>query len=178
MTPLDVPAQLIAELAIGADNPEEVASRFGFTGKKWKDLQRWKPFLDAVEAQRIEFERSGYTFKVKSAMKADALSDAVFVQSMRNDTPIGQRLDALKLFAKLGELEPTPKAAASGPAFSITIDLSGAGTTSGKNVVTVTTKPETSLEVEDAVHVQENNMTSQAAEQLLTAPDFDTTPTP
>lgn len=171
MTPLDVPAQLVAELAIGADHPDEVAARFGFEGKKWKDLQRWKPFLDAVEAQRIEFERSGYTFKVKSAMKADALSDAVFVQSMRNDTPIGQRLDALKLFAKLGELEPTPKAAASGPAFSITIDLSGAHGTPGEKVVRVTAKPETSLEVEDAVEIDKEN-------DLLTAPDFDITPTP
>lgn len=177
MSAFDVPPQLVAELAVGADNPDAVASRYGLTADRWEQLKSWKPFIDAVEQQRAEFERSGYTFKVKSAMKADAISDALFVQAMRNDATLLQRLEALKIFAKLGELEPSPKAAAaSGPSFSITIDLGS----SGQKVVQVQTKQETCLEVDDAIEVSATPAIEAEESEVaaLVVPDFDITPVP
>lgn len=168
MTGMDVPAQLVAELAIGVDSPDEIASRFGIDGRKWEALKTWKPFLDAIDQQRAEFERSGYTFRVKSAMKADAISDALFVQAMRNDATLLQRLEALKIFAKLGELEPNPKSAApTGPTFSITIDLGPQGT---KTIQATVPAPPTQIEVEDAVVIEEE---APEAKPTFKVPDFD-----
>jgi hypothetical protein len=169
MTGMDVPAQLVAELAIGVDSPDEIASRFGIDGRKWEALKTWKPFLDAIDQQRAEFERSGYTFRVKSAMKADAISDALFVQAMRNDATLLQRLEALKVFAKLGELEPNPKATApTGPTFSITIDLGSQGTKTIQATATVS-EPE-QIEAEDAVVIAEE---APEAKPAFKVPDFD-----
>ena len=164
----DVPAQLVAELAIGVDSPDEIASRFGIDGRKWEALKAWKPFLDAIEQQRAEFERSGYTFRVKSAMKADAISDALFVQAMRNDATLLQRLEALKVFAKLGELEPNPKSAApQGPTFSITIDLGPQGT---KTIQATVPASAPQIEADDAVVVEE---APEAEKPAFKVPDFD-----
>jgi hypothetical protein len=147
---LDVRPELVAELAMGVDDPQAVAARYGVEGEAWDQLKDWKPFTDAVAAQRGEFEKSGYTFRVKSAMKADVLADRVFVQALTNEATFLQKVEALKLFTKLGDLEPNPKASApAGPAFSITIDLGGGQKTQ------LEIKPATPAQVEDATYVDE-----------------------
>jgi hypothetical protein len=162
MSPIDVPAELVAELALGAEDPTVVAARYGIEGKRWEELQQWKPFLTAVDLQRAEFERSGFTFRVKSAMKADALADQVFVKAMLNETTLVQKMDALRLFSKLGDLEPNPKLTApAGPTFSITIDMNNFRPAAAIS----SPKPDTSVPVEDAVQVTQPKVT-------LSVPDF------
>jgi hypothetical protein len=124
---IEIPPGLIAALAAGIDEPSEVAARFGIEGDVWDKLQRWKPFLEAVEAQKVEFRETGYTFRVESALKADILSDQLFVLAMSNEATLPQKNDILKTFAKLGDLEPKTAAqqpASTGPRFSITINTS------------------------------------------------------
>jgi len=85
----------------------------------------WKPFTDAVAAKRVELETSGITFKIK----AKALTEDVFEDAYRiargNDATLLQKLEFVKLGAKLGDMEPkTNTQVQAGPGFSITINLS------------------------------------------------------
>lgn len=145
----DIPAELVAELALGMEEPDDVARRYGWEGRRWDNLKAWKPFLDAVDKQRAEFEKTGVTFRLKAAMKADVLADQVFVKAMANETSLLQKIEALRFFSKMGELEPQPKAAVAntGPGFSITIDLGGGSKTTTPVVVDV--KPTAVEQVED-----------------------------
>ena len=122
---LEVPQELILAIAMGMEDPKEVASRYGYEGLKWEMLSAWKPFTDAVAAKKAELETSGITFKIK----AKALTEDVFEDAYRiaraNDTTLLQKLEFVKLGAKLGDMEPkTNTQAVAGPGFSITINLS------------------------------------------------------
>ncbi len=186
---LDVRPELVAEIAAGVEHPELVAARYGFEGDAWEQLRAWKPFVDAVETQRADFEKSGYTFRLKSAMKADALADRLFVQSLTNEATFLQKLEALKFFTKVGELEPSPKAAGpSGPTFSINIDLSKG--TDAQKVTVVEIKSNTSEQLEDepetrlvnqANHDEVEDATEVVENETITGfqlPAIDLTPTP
>jgi hypothetical protein len=121
---VEIPPEMVFSIAMGLEDPTQIAERHGITGEKWQALQNWKPFQLAVSAQRAEFEKSGVTFRLKSAMKADMLADKLFVDAMSHETTILQRLEVLKTFAKLGNLEPKEdKTAANAPTFAISIDL-------------------------------------------------------
>jgi hypothetical protein len=121
---LDVPQELILSIAMGMEDPKEVASRYGYEGLKWEMLSAWKPFTDAVAAKKAELETSGITFKIK----AKALTEDVFEDAYRiaraNDTTLLQKLEFVKLGAKLGDMEPKANTQVqAGPGFSITINL-------------------------------------------------------
>lgn len=121
---LDVPQELILAIAIGMELPDEVAARYGFEGARWEKLQKWKPFDDAVAKQRSELEATGMTFRIK----AKALTEDVFEDAYRiargNDATLLQKLEFVKLGAKLGDMEPKASTQVqAGPGFSITINL-------------------------------------------------------
>lgn len=122
---LDVPQELILNIAMGMEDPKEIASRYGFDGIKWEKLQSWKPFADAVAAKRAELETSGITFKIKAkALTEDVFEDAYKI-ARSNDATLLQKLEFVKLGAKLGDMEPkTNTQVQAGPGFSITINLS------------------------------------------------------
>lgn len=121
---LDVPQELILTIAMGMEDPKEVASRYGFEGLKWEKLQTWKPFTDAVAAKRAELETSGITFKIKAkALTEDVFEDAYKI-ARSNDATLLQKLEFIKLGAKLGDMEPKASTQVqAGPGFSITINL-------------------------------------------------------
>lgn len=124
---LDVPQEMILAVAIGMEDPTEIASRYGFEGQRWEKLQQWKPFNDAVAKQRAELETSGMTFRIKAkALTEDVFEDAYKI-ARSNDATLLQKLEFIKLGAKLGDMEPkTNTAVASGPGFSITINMGSA----------------------------------------------------
>ena len=111
-------------MAIGMEEPEEIASRYGFEGIHWKKLQAWKPFNDAVAKQKAELEQNGVTFRIKAkALTEDVFEDAYKI-ARSNDATLLQKLEFIKLGAKLGDMEPKASAqVASGPGFSITINI-------------------------------------------------------
>jgi hypothetical protein len=121
---LDIPQEMILAMAIGMEDPEEVASRYGFDGIRWKSMQAWKPFNDAVAKQKAELEQNGVTFRIKAkALTEDVFEDAYKI-ARSNDATLLQKLEFIKLGAKLGDMEPKASAqVASGPGFSITINL-------------------------------------------------------
>lgn len=147
----DIPPGLVASIAAGLEDPKEVASRHGIYGEAWDKLSTWKPFLDAVAAQRSEFETSGYTFRVKSAMKADILADHLFVQALSNETSLVQKHEILKTFTKLGDLEPkTNIQSQAGPGFSISINFSGPKDVSPESKIIDITPEELSEKVQES----------------------------
>lgn len=111
-------------MAIGMEEPDQIASRYGFEGIEWRKLQTWKPFNDAVAKQKAELEQNGVTFRIKAkALTEDVFEDAYKI-ARSNDATLLQKLEFIKLGAKLGDMEPKASAqVASGPGFSITINI-------------------------------------------------------
>lgn len=111
-------------MAIGMEEPDQIASRYGFEGIDWRKLQAWKPFNDAVAKQKAELEQNGVTFRIKAkALTEDVFEDAYKI-ARSNDATLLQKLEFIKLGAKLGDMEPKASAqVASGPGFSITINI-------------------------------------------------------
>jgi hypothetical protein len=119
-----IPPGMVDALAAGLEEPDEIAARNNLSPEQWEKLKSWKPFLDAVASRRAEFERDGYTFRLKRALQADVLSDKYYQLLLSNDASITQINEGVKLFAKLGDLEPKSQVQTQqGPGFSITINL-------------------------------------------------------
>ena len=124
-SPLSFPGDLVIALATGLEEPDVVAARYGFEGRDWDQLKKWKPFQAAVQAQIAEFEKNGATFK----LKAKALTEDVFEEAYKiargNDASLLQKLEFIKLGAKLADMEPKANTqVAAGPGFSISINFS------------------------------------------------------
>lgn len=128
---LDVPAQLVWEVAAGLEDPAVVAERFGFTGLKWERLSQWGPFITAVQAQRSEFEKTGVTFRLKAGLMAEQMMDQMFKQAVSNDSTILQKLSVFNSLVDVAGLKPDKKAPVEAsnqaPKFSITINIPQVG---------------------------------------------------
>lgn len=171
-TLVEIPPEMVASMAMGMEEPDIIASRHGFSGARWEKLKAWKPFLDAVQAQKAEFERTGVTFKLKSSMKADMLADQVFVEAMNPETPLTQKLATLQYFTRVGELEPKEnRNAAVTDGFQISINIGG-------DTTTVTSRPynfqtgEASKNV-DVTDVDEKPLVPQIPDGYYVAPLVD-----
>lgn len=117
--------EMILQIALGMEEPEAIAARYGVEGEEWVKLQAYRPFQLAIEKQRAELEASGLTFRVK----AKALTEDVFEEAYKiargHDATLMQKLEFIKLGAKLADMEPKNTAqVASGPGFSISINFS------------------------------------------------------
>lgn len=125
----EVDPKLVLEVASGLEDPAAIALRYGFDAAAWEKLSTWQPFINEITAKRIELEKSGYVFRMKSAMLAEDLLGDVYTRAKAHDVALTLKLDALKLLSKLGDLEPKAAPAGSvlaGQGFSITIQLPGA----------------------------------------------------
>lgn len=120
-----VPPEMLFYLALGREDDLVVASRYGFSVEDYQRLCELKPFQVALAAQRAQLDKDGITFQVMAAMQAAELRDRAWMQAMGPDVSLTQRLDALRTFAKLGNLEPKEVKApmGAGTGFSIQINL-------------------------------------------------------
>lgn len=122
---LSASQELILNIAMGMEEPSAIAARYGIEGDDWAKLQAYRPFQIAVEKQKAELEASGLTFRVK----AKALTEDVFEEAYKiarsNDATLMQKLEFIKLGAKLADMEPKANTqVAAGPGFSISINFS------------------------------------------------------
>lgn len=123
-TPVDVPPELIMAIATGLEEPRDVAYRHGIVGEQWEMLQKWKPFLDAVAKQRAELEVNGFTFRLKAKLLTEDVFDEAYKIAKSNETTLMQKIEFVKLGAKLADMEPKQSAqVAQGPGFSISINF-------------------------------------------------------
>lgn len=120
-----VPPEMLFYLALGREDELVVASRYGFSVEDYQKLCELKPFQVALASQRAQLDKDGITFQVMAAMQAAELRDKTWMQAMGPDVSLTQRLDALKTFAKLGNLEPkeVKGPVGAGTGFSIQINL-------------------------------------------------------
>lgn len=120
-----VPPEMLFYLALGREDELLVASRYGFSVEDYQKLCELRPFQVALASQRAQLDKDGITFQVMAAMQAAELRDKTWMQAMGPDVSLTQRLDALKTFAKLGNLEPkeVKGPVSAGTGFSIQINL-------------------------------------------------------
>jgi hypothetical protein len=137
---LDVPAEMILQLATGMEEPELVAARYGFEPMDFQALLSWKPFQDQVAQKRSELQAAGVTFRVQMAYMAEDLGKDVYRIAKGNEITLPQKLETFRTLAKLADLEPkaTTVTGPSGPAFSISINLDSRN----KPVTTIEATPE------------------------------------
>lgn len=123
---VDIPPELIMGIATGLEDPKELAYRHGIVGVQWEQLCKWKPFLDAVAKQRAELEANGFTFRLKAKLLTEDVFDEAYKIAKSHETTLMQKIEFVKLGAKLADMEPKQSAqVASGPGFSISINFSG-----------------------------------------------------
>jgi hypothetical protein len=121
---VDVPAELILQVATGLEDPADVARRFGFEGDRWASLAAWPPFQEQVAQKRLELQRTGVTFRMKCAFMAEDLITDVYRTAKQNDTTLLQKLETTKTLAKLADLEPKQdKQTQQGTGFQININI-------------------------------------------------------
>lgn len=122
--PVDIPPELVLGIATGLEDAKDIAYRHGIVGAQWEALQKWKPFQDAVAKQRAELEANGFTFRLKAKLLTEDVFDEAYKIAKSNDTTLMQKLEFVKLGAKLADMEPKQTAqVASGPGFSISINF-------------------------------------------------------
>ena len=77
-----------------------------------------------VESKRAELKSQGIVFKTKALMAAEDILEDVYIEAKAQDTPLPQKLDALKFFAKAAGVDQVASASgAAGAGFNITINL-------------------------------------------------------
>lgn len=144
-----VPPEMLFYIALGREDELVVASRYGFSVEQYQRLCELRPFQVALAAQRAQLDKDGVTFQVMAAMQAAELRDRAWMQAMGAEVSLTQRLDALRTFAKLGNLEPKeirgPMGAGTG--FSIQINL-------GDRSVSVTNNPQPIQAVQDVLEAE------------------------
>lgn len=124
---VEVPAEMILQLATGMEDEFAVAERFGFDVARYTQLLAWKPFQAQLDTKRTELNATGVTFRMKAQFMATDLADEVYRKAKRIDATMAQQLEAFKTFTKLADYEPKPNATVSqGPAFSISINVTQA----------------------------------------------------
>lgn len=121
---LDVPPQLVLEVAYGVEDPEQIALRHGFSDSEWLLLKDHAPFIKQVEDKKAELKAGGYSFRLKSSFIAEDLLDDLYKKAKEQDASFSVLLETIKFTSKAAGLDaPVKSDQAPGAKFSITIDL-------------------------------------------------------
>jgi hypothetical protein len=165
--------QMVAEIALGAEHPHDIAERYGFDAVAYETLAALHWFGELVARKRQELADDGVLFTAKAGMMAEALLTRLFQQSMAGSLAAPLMVETAKQLSDIGRLKPASAAAAAsaGPPFQINIQVNGT------DVVRSHAPQELVPEV-----VAETVMTLDFAPQLppppaaLKVPDFDLRP--
>lgn len=119
---------LLLDLAVGDyDDEAEVFSRHNVAPEVAAQLKESEVFQAAVLRFRSELEKDGRMTKYKARKMSDDVLERAYTEAMDDDTPLEKRLEALKVFMKIGDMEPRAGSRGSseggGPAFAIQINL-------------------------------------------------------
>ena len=126
--------EMVATIALGMEDELVVASRHNLSVEDYYELAKQPWFQLQVATKRAEFEKNGVTFRAKASWMAGDLLDQVYIQASSPEASLNQKHEVLKTLIKAGGLEPKDeKEKATGPTFSISIDLGGGQTISLSN---------------------------------------------
>lgn len=119
------PQDMVLSVAMGMEEPREIASRYGYEDEDWEQLTQWKPFQDAVSKQKADLEANGWTFKTIARGLTEHVFQEAYKIAIDNKATLLQKLEFVKLGAKLADMEPKASTqVTSGPGFSIAINFS------------------------------------------------------
>jgi len=119
---------MVAELAMGADHPHDIAERYGVDPDDYDQLASQEWFQRLVAQKRQEYHDTGVLFTAKAAMMAEALLTRLFQQSMIGSIPAPLTVEVAKQLTDIGRLKPQPlntQPGAAGGAFQINIQVNG-----------------------------------------------------
>lgn len=123
---LHIPVEVIFSLAVGADEPYNVLTAYGFSDAMAEVILNDPAIQKAVQAKQQELQQNGHNFRLKARMGAEMLLDQLLVDALGEKVPLSVRHDIFKTFSKLGELEPKEEKNAVAPTgFTVNITLGG-----------------------------------------------------
>jgi hypothetical protein len=120
--------EMVAELALGADHPHEIAERYGVDPVDYEHLASLDWFQRLVVQKRTEFHDTGVMFTAKAGMMAEALLTRLFQQSMAGTIAAPLTVEVAKQLTDIGRLKPQPintSPGSGGGAFQINIQVGG-----------------------------------------------------
>jgi hypothetical protein len=131
-----IPPEMIAAIAMGMEEPLDIAFRYGFAASEYRALEQHRPFVAEVMSKRAEFERGGQTVKVKAAWMTENLLDDLYLRAKSTGASIQQIQETVKIMSKLGDLEPKAvQQVAQGTGFTVQIIIPAvAGADGGKTI--------------------------------------------
>ena len=115
--------QLVAELAMGAEHPHEIAERYGYAPEDYETLAALPWFEELVARRRTELHEDGALFQAKAAMMAETLFVRLFQQSMVGALAPPLTVEIAKQLSDIGRLKPQAANIVdrNGPPFQINI---------------------------------------------------------
>lgn len=102
---LDVPAEMLTQIAVGLEDPFTIATRFGFDFASWTKVQGSPWYVRALEAKRRDLDAQGFTFRAKMGMLAEDMLVNVYKEALVS-TSLALKLDVAKYLTKVADLEP------------------------------------------------------------------------
>jgi hypothetical protein len=117
--------EMVAELALGQDDPLTIAQKYGMTVAEFEALNAQPWFGDAVYRKREQLQAEGVTFVAKAQMMAEEMWQDIYQLSKSGDgMRMEHRIEAAKQLTDIAGLKPKAAAAsANGPSFTINISI-------------------------------------------------------
>lgn len=96
----------ILEIATGWEDEEIIAQRFGFTPVEFTKIQRFQPYISEVSRVRAQLEKDGRMAQNKARLMALDILEQCYAIAMSEETKLDDKLEALRVIAKLADMEP------------------------------------------------------------------------
>lgn len=103
----NLPSTAVVDVALGMEPAEKILARYDLTPSQIASILAFPPFQTQVERCRAELESSGVVFKTKNALLADMMQEDIYRTASNKATPLAQKLEAYRTFARFGGLDPS-----------------------------------------------------------------------
>lgn len=117
--------EMVAELALGAEPPLDIAHKYGMTPDEFGFLQAQPWFVDAVYRKREELQANGVTFQAKAKMMLEEGLTDLFKLSKTGQMAANLTLELTKQLAEVAGVKQQAKLpqTENAPTFAINIVL-------------------------------------------------------
>lgn len=121
---VDVPQKLLLDLAVGLDTFDDICARYDYTPEQTAQLRNNPGIKNRISRLQAELKESGVTFRMRNAHAAEDMIGVIWSEARRAETSLDKKIEAAKLFAKLGDLEPrTAQQTVNGGGVTISINI-------------------------------------------------------
>jgi hypothetical protein len=124
-TPLDL-ARLAREIAMDMLDVPTILRLNEVTDQDWERIQNNPQFVSMLNAMARDFQSVQNTkerVKLKASTGVEAVLETILEDVVDRDIPLGQRIEAMKMLAKLGELGEQKEGGGAGEKVSIQIHI-------------------------------------------------------